>query len=49
MEEMACRTSTATCCHCVRTATFPAPTVDSLGRMLDMFGPQGSVEHVDVQ
>ena len=28
---------------------FRAPTVDSVRRMLDMFGPQGSVEHVDVQ
>ena len=28
---------------------FRAPTVESVHRMLDMFGPQGPVEHVDVQ
>ncbi len=31
------------------TRPFRAPTVDSVRRMLDMFGPQGSVEHADVK
>ena len=31
------------------TRPFRAPTVDSVHRMLGMFGPQGSVQHADVQ
>jgi hypothetical protein len=31
------------------TRPFRAPTVDSVHRILDMFGPQGSVVHADVQ